>query len=332
MLTVDVSTFEDRHAELQVELGARAFAGVPEGARPKETPAFVGHIHGESNPAGAARLAFTRDGDRVVGSVAGVPYRFRRRDGTLVTGWQIGTFVVDQAVQRQGIGARMLNALTAELRRLPDSFVYSYPNGRSIPVFDRNGYVRVQTVPTRIYLPGPGAPAGFEARRIPASEVPSALAALAPTEGPAGFVRDARYFQWRFLGPDAERRYRFLLCRARDSCAGFVLALARHRFAGLSFGVVADACPDVLDRWWGAALRAARGEARGEGAWLLYANTNVERLGAARERPGAVPWSVTVPDGRNPRPIVLVLHAAGGAADPAEVAASLAMTADWGGF
>lgn len=333
MLSVEVSPFEERHAEAQLELVRSAFSGVSEGARPKETADSLRHIHGAANPAGRAWLAFARRAGQLAGSVAAVPYRFLRRDGAVVTGWQIGTFVVDAAAQGQGIGRALLAGLTAEVERLPDSFVYSYPNRRSIAVFDRHGYRRLGSVPTRIHPPWPGPGAAWTVRRIEAREVPDELSRLAPAEPPPpGFVRDAPYFVWRFCGPAADERYRFVACRGPSGRDGLVVALASHRFLGLRFGVLADACPDVLDRQHGIAVRAAGAEARRDGAWLLYVNSNVGRLGGGRARPRGVPWSLPVPDARNPRPIELLYHAPGAAVGPEELAGSLALTADWGGF
>jgi predicted N-acetyltransferase YhbS len=333
VLNVEVSLFEDRHAEAQLDLVRSAFSIVPEGARPKESVDTLRHMHGEANPAGRAWMAFARFDGRLVGSVAAVPYRFRRRDGVGVTGWQIGTFAVDASAQRQGVGRALLDGITADLERLPESFVYTYPNQRSIAVFDRHGYQRLGSVPTRIHPPWPGSASGWALRRIETREVPAELAQVAPADPPPpGFVRDASYFRWRFCGPSAEERYRFVACRGPSGREGFVVALASHRFLGLRFGVLADACPDVLDRHYGIALRAAGAEARRAGAWLLYVNSNVRRLGGGRARPARVPWSVPVPDSRNPRPIELLYHPRGAAVGPEELAGSLAMTADWGGF
>jgi predicted N-acetyltransferase YhbS len=333
VLNVEVTPFEDRHAEDQLELVRSAFSIVPEAARPKESVDSLRHIHGEANPAGRAWMAFARREGRAVGSVAAVPYRFRRLDAATVTGWQIGTFAVDASVQRQGLGRALLDALTATLERLPESFVYTYPNRRSIAVFDRHGYQRLGSIPTRIHPPWPGPASGWTARRIEAREVPAELAQLAPPDPPPpGFVRDAAYFRWRFCGPGAEERYRFVACRGASGREGLVVALASHRFLGLRFGVLADACPDVLDRHYGVALRAAGAEARRAGAWLLYVNSNVRRLGAGRARPARVPWSLPVPGARNPRPIELLYHPRGARVGAEELAGSLAMTADWGGF
>lgn len=71
---------------------------------------------------------------------------------------------------------------------------------------------------------------------------------------------------------------------------------------------------------------------RGARAWLLYVNSNVDRLGAGRAKPARVPGSIPVPDARNPRPVELLFHPRGAVVGPDELAGSLAMTADWGGF
>lgn len=329
MIDVDVSPFEERHAQVQVELEARAFAMVARSARPKDSAKYLYHIHGPKNPAGRAWIAVASESGRPVGSAAALPARFARKDGRIVIGWQVGTFVVDAAQQRQGIGTVLLNALTDALKGRADAFLYSYPNRRSIQVFERHGYSRAGRTPTRIFLPARGPGKGWETRRIAREEVAAALAAIpepaVSTGPPNGFVRDARYFEWRFCGNEAEGRYRFVHCRMRDGPAAFVIALAAHRFAGLSFGVLADACPDVLDTHLGTAVRASLAEGRQAGSFLLYATASVR----PRSR---LPWSVGLPESRDPRPVVLVLHEETKVVSAEEVAGSLVMTADWGGF
>jgi hypothetical protein len=138
-------------------------------------------------------------------------------------------------------------------------------------------------------------------------------------------VRDARYFEWRFAAEEAEGRYRFVHCREKSGAAAFVIALAAHRFAGLPFGVLADAYPDVLDTHLGTAVRASLAEGRKDGSRLLYATATIRDGSRA-------PWSVAVPESRDPRPVVLVVHEETKVVAPAEIAASRVMTADWGGF
>ena len=322
MIDVEVSPFEERHAGVQVDLEARAFARVSASARPKDSAEYLAHIHGPKNPAGCAWIAVATEAGRPLGSAAALPALFARKSGRILTGWQIGTFVVDAEQQGKGIGTALLEALTDALKGREGAFLYSYPNRRSIGVFERHGYARAGRTPTRIFLPARGPGEGFETRKIAREELPSVLAsiqALPPTAG--GFLRDARTFAWRFGAQEAEGRYRFVRCGERDGAGAFVVALAAHRFAGLHFGVLAGACPDVLEHHLGTAVRAALAH----GSSLLYATVTA--------RPGSeLPWSLTVPESRDPRPVVRVLHA-GTAPDLFdEVAASSVMTSDWGGF
>ena len=326
MIGVEVSPFEPHHAEIQVDVVRRAYANIAESARPKESAAYVNHIQGATNPAGRSWIAIASEGGEPVGSMAAVPARFVRRDGRTVIGWQISRNVVDAAHQRKGIGGKLLDELSAALKGREDGFLYGYPNRQAMAVLERHGYYRVGKTPTRIFLPARGPGRGWETRQIAREDVPAALAAIpAPAMPPAGFLRDAAYFEWRFCASEAEGRYRFLHCREREDGTEFVIALARHRFAGLSFGVLADACPDVLGSQLGTAVRASLAEGRKTGSFLLYATATI--------RPGSrPPWSVTIPESRDPRPVWLLIHEETKVVSAEEVAESLVMTADWGGF
>jgi len=337
--SIEVMPFEAKHAAAAVELAARAFTVVAADARPKDSAAFLAHIHGAANPAGRAWIAFAREEGRNVAAVAAVPARFRARADRGVTGYQIGTFVVDPSVQRQGLGSRILVELTRVLVELPDSFVYAYPNPRSQAALDRSGYLRVAEIPTIIHLPtyrslvaksatslrdSPGS--AWDLELVQANDAERAIRALGQlAHEPPGFVRDRSYFTWRFFGPDGSERYSFVRCTCAADRRSFVLALARHRFKGLHFAILADVFPNVFVENHALAIRAAQIAARRLGAWFVYVNTNA---------PGTsgVPWSVRLPRARNPRPVQLMIYPKNNAVAPDELRASLAMTADWNGF
>jgi RimJ/RimL family protein N-acetyltransferase len=339
VLNIDVTPFGPEHAALAVELAARAFTVVAADARPRDSAVFLGHIHGASNPSGRAWIAIAREEGRAVASVAAVPARFRTRAGKIVIGFQIGTFVVDPALQRQGLGTRILAELTRVLKELPDTFIYAYPNPRSQAVLDRSGYRRVAEIPTVIYLPRWRSLSAKRTRQLEdagratwdlafprGSEMEAALRAIGDLEvQPAGFIRDRSYFTWRFLGPECAERYDFVVCSARSTQRAFVLALARHQFKSLRFTILVDAFPNVFSTHHALAIRAAEVAARRSGAWFVYLNTS------ATSQVGT-PWSVRLPADRNPRPVQLMLYPENSAIAPADLAESLAMTADWNGF
>jgi hypothetical protein len=66
-----------------------------------------------------------------------------------------------------------------------------------------------------------------------------------------GFVRDARYFLWRFASPHAAERYSFVLCHAERGDERLVIALTAHRFRGLRLGVLADVYPRLSAHRYG---------------------------------------------------------------------------------
>lgn len=349
MLNVEVLPFEPRHAEQHIELAQRAFAVFGEAARPKDSVEFVEHLHGDANPAGRALVASAMLDGRCAGSVSAIPARFQMHDGSQVTGWQIGFFVVDASIQRQGVGTKLLEAITAALKDRVRGFIYAYPNRRSIPVLDRYGYERLASIPTFIHLPsahalfGPAhvhdAGAGVWDLESPraadlAMELAPIVAGAAGAAGgawSAGFVRDEAYFRWRFLGPDADTRYRFVVCREREGQGAFVIALARHVFIGLRFAILVDACPDVLASRLGIAVKAAQAMGKLDGARLVYVNTNALQ-GSRNEKPAGVPWRVRIPASRNPRPVELMMYPGTSTVIAEELKQSLVMTADWMGF
>ena len=115
MLTVCVRAFEAADADVHAVLAQRAYAAVRAGERPRETAARRAHLHGDANPAGRAVVAVASLDGRVVGQASGLPARFVAGDGSACTGWQVGGFVVDPGVQRQGVGRALVAELTRDL-------------------------------------------------------------------------------------------------------------------------------------------------------------------------------------------------------------------------
>jgi predicted N-acetyltransferase YhbS len=340
LLKVEAHRFEPEHAEPLQALMQRAFSIVPEDARPKDTPAFLTHMLGQANPAGSAMLSIASDDDRWVGSASGTAMRFRRSDGKIVTGYQVGYFVVDSSVQRQGMGKKLIQSLTEALRQLPDSFIYTYPNARSIAVFDRLQYQRLKSVSTRILLPHPsmftGASRGqlnlgngikADLEFVDSQSLLQRLENIRVDDGKkAGFVRDVAYFKWRFLGPDADRRYHFVYVRANGSDT--VLALARHGFHGIKFAVLVDALPELTAERYSLITRAAQAAGWKNQAPFVYLNTSIGSGLAFQASTGGV----DVPDRFNPRPVRLLMEPQTSTIKPEELSDSLIMTADWMGF
>jgi len=342
-LQVKASKFEDSHVEPMLALMQRAFSIVPEHSRPKDSPAFLSHMLSDANPSGQALMVLAQEDGRLVGSVSAIPMRFRRLDGRIVIGYQIGYFVVDSSVQRQGVGKQLINCLTEALGGSSEDFVYGYPNTRSIGLFDSLHFDRLQSVPTRIHLPtlamiataGSGRirVGGFEAGWKPALPKEIAQTFNKPDRQTiiesqsVGFIRDAAYFQWRFLGPDAERRYSF--ARVQFKTEEHVLALAEHTFKGLRFAVLADVLPALTQERYKLIRQAAQAAGWSKKAGFLYLNT---ALGAQGGSGVLSDWSIDVPERFNPRPVKLILHPDTTAVSADELRQSLVMTADWMGF
>jgi predicted N-acetyltransferase YhbS len=320
VLKITTRPAEPGDARIFVDVAARAFADAPAHARPKDRPEFVAHTHGAANPAGRAWVTLAEDDGRFVGHVSAIPFRFCRRDGSTITGRQIGCYVVDGSQQGKGVGHAMLQDLQRALSG-PDvgGFVYTYPNPRSIGRFLKLGGREVARASTRIVLPARltshGPPVDFV-------DPATALAVLDDmSDGPpktGAFVRDKSYFRWRFLAEPAASRYRF--AAARSGTDDFLLALAEHTALGRRFTILVDGYPDLAGDRLGEAVYIARAAGGGRAVYLTTS-----------PRWDRGPFSIGVPRRFDPRPVVGILMP--GREDMvAELAAAPIRTGDWMGF
>ncbi|MBK7642704.1 MAG: GNAT family N-acetyltransferase [Planctomycetes bacterium] len=315
-------------AQLFVELAARAFAHVPEHARPKDRPEFIAHTHGPANPAGHGFVVLAEEQGRVLGHVGGIPFRFVRRDGSLTTGWQIGCYVVDGTLQRKGIGKAILGELQATVaREEPSGFSYGYPNRRSLGPFLRLGGRIVARARTLLVPPTLSKRLRDEqgrvwtVRSVDAEDAATALGHMRlPAPGRPGFVRDAAYFRWRYLAPVAAPRYRFALAAPEGGGDLLLLALSEHRVRGVRFTILVDGLPELSGDRLGLALGAAR---IAGGGGPVYLTTN------ARWKRG--PFAFALPERFDPRPVVDVLMSASDELSP-DLHDAPMQTGDWMGF
>jgi hypothetical protein len=276
-------------------------------------------------------VTLARSEGRIVGHVSAIPARFEKKEGTQAVGWQIGCFVVGASVQRQGVGRALLASLTEPLSKRDRAFVYGYPNPRSFGVLVQHGYVSALRAPTWIACPSPlrlGSASTVRARdgsvwdveRVDAASARSILAQGTDRTPRAGaFVRDRAYFTWRTLHAEADARYRFVSLRRRGGDGTIVVALGSHRFKGLTFTILVDAWPDVIEERLGLLVEVAGRMGPGR---LVYLNTN---------RPIDAVLSMRVPRARDPRPVELLVFP-GTAVATAEIGGAPVITADWMGF
>jgi hypothetical protein len=275
--------------------------------------------------------------------LSSVPARFRTREGRNLIGYQPGNFVVDSATRAAGlnrVGYRLVRAIMDAVALREHSFLYAYPNHRSIGIAERAGFVRVLTVPTHLF-PGfrvsariGGSIRSRDGVRWVLQQVRDPVEAReAIVEDPLGhapgFIRDRANFEWRFGGP-AAARYTLVLCRAPDPVNSFVIACTEHRMKGFPFTVLVDGYPASFQRHFDIAVRAASMAAGHRGLRLVYVTTNLASTGiGAGDR---FPTGIPVPSRYHPRPFNLLFNPAQTDMDPEELRAALAMTGDWMGF
>jgi len=310
-LRVDVVPFEQEHASQIAAITKSAYANIAQAKRPVDLNVdTISTWLGPQNPAGRSTVAIARLGGHAAGCCVGMANRFRTTAGRVLTAHHIGFFFVSADAQGKGVGRTMLEQLTAYLAGMPDSFIYTFPNGRSIPVFRKLGYASVMRLPTTI------APK----RVLPLRARTETVGAGVPTwtfddSGP-GFLRNHEVFAWRY---SALGRYSLIEVKTRQrSC---LVVLARHRFAGLDFTVLVDIFSANIAEDMRAVLQAVRSVS--DGGRLCYVTTNLLR--------GLYPLRVSVPDSLNPRPVELLLwpNALVSTDDLANVPY---LTGDWLGF
>jgi len=337
LLSIECVPFDAGHAGVIVELGHRAFSAVTGYARPKDSAAHLGQLLGPENPGGQTWLAVAREGSRCVGNVAATPFRFRTKTGRLLTGFQLGSLVVDPVLQRQGVGSRLIAEITGYLADKPDSFTYIYPNTRSKHVLLRQGYEIAADIPTYVHLPTStsfGISRGsWDIEIVTPRTLWRDMASFPEDDSTTGgFIRDAAYCRWRYCGPDTENRYRFAVLRAKSGSGTAVVVLTSHEFNGIRFTIVVDLFSASPGRHYAPAIKAAQICGSGDSPRLVYSSSNIPILARLRGDMKQKSRGFAVPDFANPRPIKLLLHTTSSGVGRDDLANSVALTGDWMGF
>ena len=303
-MNIKVSQFSPDYAEILIDLTNRAFKAFSKGVSPKDTVEFIRHLNGDSNPAGPAWCAMALEDDQCIGNVTAIPMRFIGKRG-----YQIGGFFVDQKHQRKGIGKDLLFEITSELNKKPNAFIYTFPNLRSIEIFYRMGYKFVAKIPTYI-LPWKRGTSDLEIKS-PSEKLIEKVKVFHS----GGIIRDTKFFEWRYCGPGADTRYKFITGRSNASI-DFVAVITNHQFNKIPFIVLVDILASS-PKYFQAAFRAAQGQGK-----LTYVNTNIPK----RYLPF---FRVSIPDRVNPRPVNLLVYP--GDFDGRKISEGI-ITGDWLGF
>ncbi|MCA9759500.1 MAG: GNAT family N-acetyltransferase [Candidatus Eisenbacteria bacterium] len=282
----------------------------------------------EENPAGPAVLAVATEGAQWQGAIAGIPTLLDDVDGTVTRAYQIGDFMVHPEAQGKGLGRKLLDALSRELKAMEDP-VYTFPNRRSIGLFFRLGYTEVRRLDLLGYsthllrsLSGRRA-RHIETDRLSLSEACEFADTLGKASGSAqrrGRHKDGGFIDWRYARVRTATDYRFLGIRDRERDGGAILVWTPFKYRGVTVQVIVDSVS-----WSGetSLVGIAAADAVREGVAAGICN-----LDRGQRRPVG---AVTVPKRLDPRPGRLLVPGE----DP--VSMSLAQqatftTGDWMGF
>ena len=292
-------SFDERH----VDLFRRAWSAYVE--RGEIKPLAPGHLRAlyAANPSGASVVTVASQGERWLGLVAGLATDVVLPDGRTERAFQIGDFMVDQAVQRQGIGGRLLEGLLAFLRTQGYA-VYTFPNRRSVEVFLRQGFEEIRSLQPLLFAPLPGrwarrrlAARGLRARGLTLEQASRLADELANQPRATPEIRkNSRYLRWRYAEMRDSAEFHFLGIETDDGTAAGLVVSTSYRFRGIPFGVVVD----VLG---GDGFREPLhcGVGLGAGGWVGF--STVER---DSDWP-APPLAIELPARFQPRPVRLLV-------------------------
>ena len=303
-MDIKVIPFSTDFAEDYVDLTKRAFTAVSNSESPTDTVEYTKHLNGDTNPAGPSWCAIAMEGSQCVGSVMALPMSFPGK-----IGYQIGGFFVDKNHQGKGLGTKLLTELTSTLKNKPDSFIYTFPNSRSIDVFYKIGYKSMERVPTYIL---PWKMGLMKLEIASPSEVSFEKMNCVDT---SGLIRDIKFIHWRYCGPGTDARYKFLIKRTNEHI-DFVLVITNHKFRNIQFTVIVDIITSS-PHFYPVAIRAAQCLRK-----FTYINTNIPN--------SYLPFiKVSIPEKVNPRPVFLLAYPS---SNIDTGIAQWIMTGDWFGF
>ena len=303
-MKIEVSQFSSENADILFGLSNSAFKSISVDFRPKESIEFIRHLNGKANPAGLSICAVAFEESQCVGNVTAIPIRFLGK-----TGYQIGGFFVDQKYQGRGLGKKLLLEITYALREKKDTFIYTFPNARSIGIFYKLGYRLISRIPTYIF---------------PWKKGNNILEAIEPKEisienlegfGKGGIIRDQSFFNWRYCGPGSENRYKFLIGKVENKL-DFVVITSKHNFKRITFTIIVDILASSTITFL-KAINAAQKLGK-----MVYMNTNAphEYLPFAR---------VPIPERFNQRSVYLLVYP--GDFNSGSISQGI-ITGDWFGF
>lgn len=315
-------------------------------ANPKADPAVLRWQYWE-DPFGAARSWVAEAAGEVVCHWAAipVPVRLGGREVPAAKGVDIATH---PAYRRRGLFTRVALALLEDCRDAGLEVLLTHPNPASAPAVERAGaallgraraYVRpldAAWLARRLHVPRPLARLGCRL----AFPAPEAAAGTRPLPGPpdglddlwgqvgaarpAGIVRDAAWWRWRYARrPGGD--YRYVETRRGSALAGAAVLTVGERFGGRFALVLELLAPDgEAARPLGAAIASvARAEgAAGVAGIALPGSRQAGLLAAAGLRP--------LPRRLEPRPLRVMAFTPAAGARARALPAGRAWTVSWG--
>lgn len=258
-----------------------------------------------ANPAGNSILTIIEEGGVWIGAISAIATDIALPDGSAVTAYQIGDFMVDPKQQGRGLGGKLLRELT---RFLVENGlrVYTFPNTRSVGVFLKQSYVEIRSIPMVVYplLPAAAARGLTLGGKIMVRDVSIDVAGkiadelLASSSMRGIIAKSGDYLAWRYSRMRDSRDYCFSIVERADRDAPSLVVWSPFRYHRVTIQVVVDV---ISDPRYPPPLCEVAGKGMRRGA-LLGLN-NVES-GPGWSLPA---FSIRVPRKYDPRPARLLV-------------------------
>lgn len=289
---ISIINFNEEQAQDIVDITADSFKNVDVQHRPlKIDTKKIIRTFSAINPGGISIIAYVVIDGKRQACCAAIPFRIMN-NGIELIGYQIGSFFVGSKYHGIGLGTKLLK----ELSKYFDStnFIFSYPNSRSINIFNKNGYEVTENVPTYIYITAISKILSFNSictdivKNISYEEV---INTYVWPEECEGLIKDKSDFIWKYFEEDG--KYKFYSVNVKSTKA--LVVIVEHHFMGIKFNIIKDIYCNENDKYEDIIKNLARN----------FSILSIIYINSSRIKNNELSF-IRIPNSINPRPIRLV--------------------------